>query len=259
MASGGWPERGGEPAPPPTPHAAPWPGAAPPAAPPPSGSRWAWLDLKLVIVVMIGVVSVTGAVLTWQASQLGEYATDKDRQSLAETVQEQQDAAATAAQVDNEVEAFARYQEELATAEQLELQAETLRGQGRVEDAVAAEDEATERRELADSLASLTFNLAYVVEDPNTGTLTFDEEQRTEDLTRQRNAAFPADPEQTADEADDLRDRSQRLVGWIIPLVLAILLFTVAQLVASRRLRPAIAGAGFVVYLGATLIAFVGN
>ena len=218
-----------------------------------------WLDLKLLIVVMIGVVSVTGAVLTWRSAQLGEYATDKDRQSLAETVQLEQDRAATAAQVDNEVESFARYQEEVATAEQLEVQADTLRNQGRAADAAAAEDEASERRELADSLASLTFNLAYVVEDPDTGALTFDEEQRTEDLTRQRSSAFPADPAQTADEADALRNRSQRLVGWIIPLVLAILFFTVAQLIASRRLRPVLAGVGLVVYVGATLVAFVGD
>ena len=42
------------------------------------------VDVKLVIAVLIGVVSVTGAFITWKSSQLGEQATDKDRQAIAE-------------------------------------------------------------------------------------------------------------------------------------------------------------------------------
>ena len=38
------------------------------------------LDVKLVIAVLIGLVSVTGAVITWKASQLGEKA-DRSRPS----------------------------------------------------------------------------------------------------------------------------------------------------------------------------------
>lgn len=277
MASGGWPERpqpgppseGPAPAPPapptaptsPQPHAAEWP-TAPPLATSRSDDDRSWFDLKFLIVIMIGIVSVTGAVLTWQASQLGEYATDKDRQSLAETVRQQQDQAAVAAQVDQEIASFARYKEQLANAVQLEAQAGQLRAQGREDQALDAEDDASEQRQLADDLIGLTLGVQssdYVIGDPDTADVTFDEERRTTDLNRQRSADFPADPEQTAAEGDDLRERSQRLVGWTIPLVLAVVLFTVAQLVASRRLRPFAAGVGLVVYLVATVAAFAGN
>jgi hypothetical protein len=263
MASGGWPERR-DPGPPPG-EAAPaaWPTA--PQGPTAAGGgeqrRW-WFELKFLIVIMIGVVSVTGAVLTWQASQLGEYATDRDRQSLAETVRQQQDQAAVASQVDQEIEAFARYKEQLANAVQFELQAQQLRDGGLEEEALDADDRSAEQRQLADQLLVLTLgsaDSAYVVGDKATADVTFDEEQRTRDLVRQREAEFPADPELTAAQGDDLRARSQRLVGWTIPLVLAVVLFTVAQLVASRRVRPFAAGLGLAVYLGATVIAFAGN
>jgi hypothetical protein len=213
-------------------------------------------------VIMIGVVSVTGAVMTWQASQLGEYATDADRQALAETVRQQQDRAAVAAQVDQEVQLFARYKEQLTNAAEFERQAEQLRGRGLADDALDAEDRASEQRQLADELIRLTLGTAsdkYVSGDETIGDVTFDAELRAADLQTDRDAQFPADPDQTAAEGDDLRARSQRLVGWTIPLVLAVVLFTVAQLVASRRLRPFAAGLGLAVYLGATVVAFAGN
>lgn len=260
MASGGWPERR-DPGPPPgVSGAAPWPTAPPPPADVDAGRSW--FDLKFLIVIMIGVVSVTGAILTWQAAQLSEYATDKDRQSLAETVQQQQDQAAVATQVDSEIAAFARYKEQLANAVQLEAQAARLRSTGRGDDALDLEDRAGEDRQLADSLLGLTLGGQtdrYVLGDTETADVTFDEALRTADLTNQREAQFAADPEQTAAEGDDLRNRSQRLVGWTVPLVLAVVLFTVAQLVASRRLRPFAAGLGLVVYLGATVVAFAGS
>lgn len=268
MASGGWPERPAVGSPPPAASTtAAWPVAPPatePAEPaaPAVGTARSWLDLKFVIVIMIGVVSVTGAVLTWQAAQLGEYATDKDRQSLAETVQVQQDQAAVASQVDREVEAFARYKEQLATAVQLEAQAQQLRQRGQVDEAIDAEDQAGEERQLAESLLGLTLgnvSSRYLTGDADSAQVEFDEELRVADLARERAAQFPADPDQTAAEGDDLRNRSQRLVGWTIPLVLAVVLFTVAQLVASRRVRPFAAGLGLLVYLGATVIAFTGN
>jgi hypothetical protein len=265
MASGGWPERREGAPPPAEPGPASWPTAAAPAGPQQPvdvDEGRSWFDLKFLIVIMIGIVSVTGAVMTWQASQLGEYATDHDRQALAETVRQQQDRAAVASQVDQEVQVFARYKEQLTNAIELERQAEQLRGRGLEDEALNAEDRASEQRQLADQLLLLTLGNArdkYVAGDEATGDVTFDVELRSADLQTDRDSQFPADPGQTATEGDDLRARSQRLVGWTIPLVLAVVLFTVAQLVASRRLRPFAAGLGLAVYLGATVAAFVGN
>src|SRR5688572_2294470 len=85
-------------------HAAPAPAPAPP--PPEVPARPSWeasepqqpprrraADQRLVIPVLIGLVSVTGAVVTWQSALAGEKATDADRQALAETVQVSQAAA----------------------------------------------------------------------------------------------------------------------------------------------------------------------
>ena len=74
--------------------------------------------------MLIGLVSVTGAVLTWRSAQLGEYATDNDRQSVAETVRQEQDAA------DDEIalqDARTRFADHAAAV----VSAEAARGAGR--------------------------------------------------------------------------------------------------------------------------------
>jgi hypothetical protein len=84
----------------------------------------------------------------------------------------------------------------------------------------------------------------------------FDEERRLADLLRLDLEAARVDPEQSVVEADRLRDRSQRFVGWIVVFVAAVVLLTVAQIVAIRRLRPPLIAAGALVYLVATIAVF---
>ena len=69
------------------------------------------IDVKLVIAVLIGLVSVTGAVVAWRSALLAERATDKDRQAVAETVLVSQ--AATNREI-IEQDAAARFADHLA-------------------------------------------------------------------------------------------------------------------------------------------------
>ncbi|MEY2404289.1 MAG: hypothetical protein QOD38_1840, partial [Acidimicrobiaceae bacterium] len=84
------------------------------------------VDAKLVIAVLIGLVSVTGAVITWQSSQLGEKAVDRDRQAIAETVLQEQSNANVETQLRDEQQAFSQYKENLTNAQLLETQADQL-------------------------------------------------------------------------------------------------------------------------------------
>src|SRR3982750_2689602 len=107
--------------------------------------RWARLqrvDAKLVIAVLIGLVSVTGAVITWKSSQLGEKAVDRDRQAVAETVLQEQSNANVETRLRDEEQAFAQYKESLTNADLLEAQAGQLDGAGLAVEAAQARDEA---------------------------------------------------------------------------------------------------------------------
>lgn len=265
--TGGWPDRpapqppGSPPQPGQAPAAASFPtrpSGPPPTAAPPTRRRLPAIEAKVVIVALIGVVSVSGALLTWQAALLGEEATDRDRQSLAETVNTEQVAARINARVETELQAFAQFKQDLVLAAGLASTADRLTDQGRDDEAADAAEAANVRREVADNLALLTFPLDYVDGDQDTGEVAFDERRRRDDLVRAESAELRVDPDVTAAEADERRDESQRLVGLIIPLALAVFVLTLAQLMRSARLRPLVAGVGVVVWLGAGFTAIFG-
>ena len=87
-------------------------------------------DAKLVIAVLIGLMSVTGAFITWKSSQLGERATDQDRLAIAETVLQEQSRAQVESQLRDEQQAFVQFKEDLTNARLLETEAESLAASG---------------------------------------------------------------------------------------------------------------------------------
>lgn len=226
-------------------------------------TRWARIrrvDVKLVFAVLIGLVSVTGAVITWRSSQLGEKAVDYDRQAIAETVLQEQSNANVETQLRDEAQAFAQYKEQLTDAQLLENEADQLGSAGVTADAARARDQAGVEREVANNLASLTFSTAYVVFDDKTGLpKEFLIDQRRSDLRQNDAQASKVNPDQTAAQAIDFRRRSQRLEGWTIPLVIAVVMLTFATITRRVALRPWVAGAAVVIYLVSASIAFLGD
>jgi hypothetical protein len=218
------------------------------------------VDAKLIIAVLIGLVSVTGAVMTWKSSQLGEKAVDRDRQAIAETVLQEQNNAKVETQLRDEQQAFAQYKENLTNAQLLDMQADQLASSGLPAAAGAARDEAGVQREVANDLASLTFSIEYVKTDDATGLpAEFLIDNRRADLRRNDSQAAKVNPDQTVAQAVDFRRRSQRLEGWTIPLVLAVVLLTVATITKKAKARPWIASAAVVIYVLSASIALVGD
>jgi hypothetical protein len=225
--------------------------------------RWARIqrvDAKLVIAVLIGLVSVTGAVMTWQSSQMGEKAVDRDRQAIAETVLQEQSNANVETRLRDEQQAFAQYKENLSNAQLLDKQADQLATAGLPVEAAQARDEAGVQREVANDLASLTFSTQYVKTDDATGLPTdFLIEARRADLRRNDDQAAKVKPDQTVAQAVDFRRQSQRLEGWTIPLVLAVVLLTVATITKNAKARPWIASVAVVIYVLSAGIALLGD
>jgi len=221
------------------------------------------VDLKLVIAVLIGLVSVTGAAVTWRSSQLGEYATDKDRQAIAETVRIEQDDADDEITLQDARSRVAAHAAALAAAAVLEEQADRLGAAGQPEAAAAAADEAVEQRAVAARyLQSGTTSLVladYVVEAEEPGRLTLDEGRLRDDLRRLSRSTSRVDPAQTVREANRLRKESQRFDGWLIPLVSAVVLLTLAQISRRQPLRLALTGAATAVWIVSAVLAFSGS
>ncbi|MDQ1423864.1 MAG: hypothetical protein QOD72_1362 [Acidimicrobiaceae bacterium] len=218
------------------------------------------IDARLVIAVLIGLVSVTGAVVTWQGSQLGEKAVDRDRQAIAETVLQEQSNANVETQLRDEQQAFAQYKEQLTNASLLTTQADRFAAANLQVEAAQARDEAGTQREVANNLAALTFSTAYVVFDEATGLpKDFLIDQRRADLRRNDGQATKVNPDQTVAQAVDFRRRSQRLEGWTIPLVFAVVLLTVATITRRAQTRLLIASVAVAIYVISTTVAFLGD
>jgi len=218
------------------------------------------VDQKLVIAVLIGLVSVTGAVMTWRSSQLGEKAVDRDRQAIAETVLQEQSNANVETQLRDEQQAFAQYKQQLTNAKLLETEADQLDAAGATVDAARARDQAGEQREVANNLASLTFSTAYVVFDDTSGLpKDFLIDQRRSDLRQNDSQAAKVNPDQTVAQAVEFRQRSQRLEGWTIPLVLAVVLLTIATITKRSQVRPWLAGAAVLIFVVSASIGFLGD
>jgi hypothetical protein len=244
----------------------------PPSPPPDQAARPSWdsvpalvrrtVDLKLVIAVLIGLVSVTGAVVAFRSAIAGEKATDKDRQAVAESVTVAQAAASNEIIVQDARSRFADHLAAQVAAVQLDARAEELRAAGDAAGAAAAEAEAIEQRTIArralegGSAPVLVSGYVSVGED---GVPAFDEagfRSDVEDFTDNRDQV---DPSQTVRDANRLRADSQRLDGWLIAMVGAVVVLTLAQISRLRPLRIGLLGAGTAIWLVSAVLAFGGR
>lgn len=215
-------------------------------------------EQRLVIPVLIGLVSVTGAVVTWQSALAGEKATDRDRQAVAETVQVSQAAADVEIVVQDAIVRFSEHAASLISAELLESDAERFRSIGNDAAAELAADEAVAERAVARRvLEGGAVGLAEYVDDSAEDPF-FDSSQLRTDLVESVARDLQVDPEQTQAEANELREESERLDAWLIALVGAVVLLTFAQISRRRPFRLAFLGAGTAVWVVATVMAFGG-
>lgn len=253
-----------EPPPAEQPRVAPPPTAEPPAPTPPEqlppgpSSPRSGPDLRLVIPVLIGLVSVTGAVVTWRSALAGEQATDHDRQAIAESVQVEQADADVEIVVQDAIVRFSEHAAALVNAALLDADAERFRSAGDAASAGAAEIEAVEERAVARRvLEGGSVGLEQYVDTEGDEPF-FDSGQLRTDLRESVARELQVDPAQTEAEANRLRDESQRLDGWLIALVGAVVLLTFGQVSRSRGLKLGFLGAGTAVWIIATVMVVTG-
>jgi pSer/pThr/pTyr-binding forkhead associated (FHA) protein len=191
---------------------------------------------RLAATIAISVLTVLGAGLAFWSAYLGSRAVDDDRRSVMETVQVQQQQVGNDARVRAEASLAAAYRAALAEVEVLEGEAAQARRGGRLVEAVELEDRARLQETVARRLEQ--FFPAGALEGEG-ARARFQVEARRRALagaTPQAQVVSQLDPDRTAVQARQARQRSVRLQAWSVALVVVLALLTFARL--SEPVRP---------------------
>lgn len=203
---------------------------------------------RLAATVAISVMTVFGAGLALKAAQLGTSAVDGDRRAVLETVRVQQQRVAVKTQVRAEESLAARYRATLAEVDALERQARQARAAGRPAEAAELADRARVLRTVARNFRQF-FPSAVLKGEGARARFDADAARRLAMArgTIESQQAAELDPEQTAEQAQQVRDQGLRLQAWSIGLVLVLALLSFARL--AEPVRPWLAVSGMVLFI----------
>ncbi|MEZ5169486.1 MAG: hypothetical protein R3A49_01910 [Acidimicrobiia bacterium] len=217
---------------------------------------------KRLIALLIGLTTVCAGLFTWRAAQIGSTAAFDDRQAVGETIKVEQQNVNVAVEAVRQADEYNTYLSDYAVATELDAQAGAARAGG--DDAEA--DELAEAAESTRATASLRAARAGVfglnvlganLEEPGVEPQPFDLTDRIEELSSEQATALLSpgvlDPDEWADEANDIRSRVRTFSLWVVVLLGAVALFTTAELTVSRRLRIGAAGLGLIMFLTAAV------
>jgi len=209
-----------------------------PAAPP--AHRRRGLNRAWTVAFLIGLATVTATGFGWRAAQIGSTAAYDDRQSIGETVRVEQATVERSVALETIARAYARYRADYARAA-------SLRG------AQAGAVRRAALRRAAGAGVFDTFAISTDLLHPRRAPRPLDLAERERTLVAQQSTALDApaalDPDRWAHAADAIRVRTNGLTRCAFVALLAVPLYTLAQLAARRSWAVALAVAGLVVYL----------
>ena len=212
-----------------------------------SRARWA-------IAFLIGLATVTATGLGWRAAQIGSTAAFDDRQSIGETLRVERQNVERTITVAADAREYARYRADYAVAAALDREA----GASASPAARAARDRAAALREGATRRAATAgvFGPFTITDDlltPRRVPRPFDAGARARALAAEQTTSLDSpgvlDPDGWARSANDIRVRVNHLVRWAFVVLVAVLLYTLAEVSTRTRRVVAFAGAGLLVYL----------
>jgi hypothetical protein len=211
-----------------------------PAGPPASPARRRGLNRAWTVAFLIGLATVTATGFGWRAAQIGSTAAFDDRQSIGETVRVEQARVERTVALETIARAYARYRADYARAA-------PLRG---------AEAGAVRRAALRRAVSAGVFDAFAISGDllhARRAPRPLDLAERERALVAQQSTALDApaalDPGRWAREADAIRVRTNGLTRWAFVALLAVPLYTLAQLAGRTKTAAAFVAAGLVVYL----------
>jgi hypothetical protein len=215
-----------------------------------SGRQNGWapkLDLSAqqwVVAFLIGLATVFAAAYGWRAAAIGSTAAFDDRQSISETIKSEQQRMDIGIAVSNDTRGYTRYLINYAAAAELDNQADGLEKAGQDAKAADARQEAQLLRRASTVRAADAgvFGRSTIEDDLNRPSATpraydFDDQVRARTAEEQTGIDSPGklNPNYWAQEAEGIRDRIKGLAAWALIMLMAVLLFTVAEANSARR------------------------
>jgi len=211
-----------------------------------------------VTAFLIGIATITAATFSWRAAQIGSTAAFDDRQSISETVKVEQQQIEITLQLAANAQEYARYRADYGVAAGLDREADRLAAAGEPLLARVSRAEADSLRRGATMRAAEAgvfgrFTISDDLLEPTARPRPFDYEARARALAAEQSTALESpgklDPDRWASEADAIRDRVNGLVRGAFLALVAVLLYTIAEVSSRRRTIIAFATAGALVYL----------
>ena len=221
--------------------------------------------IRWTIAFLIGIATVTAAGLSWRAAQIGSTAAYDDRQAIGETVSVEQAAVSRAVAVAADAREYIRYRADYAVAAALDREGARLAAGGAARLAAVSRGEAAALREGATRRAAQAgvfgqFTIGSDLLQPTAKPRSFDYRAQARALAAQQSAELtsPAhlDPGSWASAANHIRRRIKSLGRLAFLMLLAILLYTAAEVSRRRRFAFVFLGCGLAVYLTGMIIAF---
>lgn len=206
---------------------------------------------------------MTAAAFGWRAAQIGSTAAYDDRQSISDTISMEQGSVERAVAVAADASAYVRYRADYATAAALDREAARLAAAGAGRLAAVSRAEADALREGATRRAAQSgvFGSSTIGTDllrPTDTPRPFDYRARARALAAEESAALgsPAhlDPGHWAGAANDIRSRIKLLSRWAFLILIAILLYTIAEVTTRTRLAYVLVGCGLAVYISGLVV-----
>jgi hypothetical protein len=201
---------------------------------------------------------VTAAGFGWRSAQIGSTAAYDDRQSISETVSVEQGTVERAVTVAANAREYARYRADYAVAAALDREAVRLDASGARRLAEVSRAEADDLREGATRRAATagvfgSFTIGTDLLRPTMKPRPFDYRKRIRALAAEQSGELgsPASlaPAKWASAATDIRVRIRGLTRWALLILVAVLLYAVAEVTSRRLLGYALIASGLAIYV----------
>lgn len=207
--------------------------------------------LSTLVALLIAVVSVTGAVVTWRASVSADAAGDADVAGIRATINLTEANALASVKGYSDYASFTEYYKYRQTSAELENELAALPADAIGEQAAALNDELADTYDLT-TAAGMAFPNDYLNRD-GTYALSRQTGEYVANAARERDI----NPQPSFDEADTMRNHTDQLLITLSVLVVALVFYTLIEATDNQKIKYLLLVAGTGVFLAGAVGAYL--
>jgi len=207
--------------------------------------------LSTFVALLIAAVSVAGAVVTWRASVSADGAGDADVAGIRATINLTETKALAAVKGYSDYASFTEYYKYRETGNQLEKEITELPADATEEQVAALNNELADTYDLT-TASGVAFPNDYLNRDG-----TYALSRQTGEFVANASRERDINPQPSFDEADGLRDHTNRLLVALSVLVIALVFYTLIEATDNTKLKYLLLVAGTGIFLAGVIGAYM--